>query len=132
MQNALISRRALLQASAAVYAATLAPAPVFARSAGAAIPDGYAVWIRHRGRQGWTVTCASRSQPGQFLPFSVASVPVQSFNHYGQAPIALAQETIRADFARRAGLPPESLSFNGGYIHGDRLRVPLSIWVDFA
>ncbi len=132
MYNTSISRRALLRGSAFVGLVALNPLPLAACRA-AAIPDGYAAWIRHRGQQGWTVTCASRYQVGSFLPFSVTKVPLSAAaSDYGSAPIGVAREAILADLAEKAGLLSSSLAFENGLIRGAGLRVPASVWVDYT
>ena len=130
MTNSFISRRALLQASAAVCAVSLAPPALSARAA-MTPPDSYAAWIRHRGLQGWSVVCASRTEKGELLPFGAESSPSPTALH-SPAPIERARNMIRADFAKRTGVAPDALAFKGVFLQGDALRVPVSIWVDFA
>jgi hypothetical protein len=50
----------------------------------------------------------------------------------GSAPVGLARKMILSDFATKSGLPPKSLALRGGFVEGDGIRVPVSIWIDFA
>jgi hypothetical protein len=130
MSDIAISRRTLLAASAAAWVVALAPPPVLGR-AETVMPDAYAAWPRRREDR-WDIVCASRRGNMAFAPFSTARAPIISSKDGLLAPIGLARETIRKDFARSVGLPFPDTAFDGGSVRGDGVRVPIWIWADFA
>ncbi len=125
-----ISRRSLIQVSAAVWVIALAP-PALRACSETAIPDGYAAWLRRR-ENGWEIVCASRSQNTGFTPFSVTSTPVLSPKDHLSPPVNLAKETVLKDFAGRTGLTPPKVFLDSGLVSGGGVRVPIWVWADFA
>ena len=130
MNETAISRRSLIQVSAAAWVIALAPPALLACSE-TAIPDGYAVWLRRR-EDGWEIVCASRSQNKGFVPFSMTSVPVLSPKHHLSPPVNLAKETVLKDFAGRTGMTPPKVFLDSGSVSGGGVRVPVWVWADFA
>jgi hypothetical protein len=128
MNDMAMSRRALLQASAAAWVLALAPLPVLAGSR-KMIPDRYAAWLSRR-EQEWTIVCASRCKDMGFTPFSTAKAPASK--HDFNPLIGLAREMIVENFASTSGLAPPQIAFDGGLVHGVGFRVPVCIWTDFV